>query len=593
MSDNDNDNDISNQHPRSLLTVDIGSINTRVSLFDVVEGRYRYLASGRAGSTANAPMFDISEGLRQAMVQLQRVSSRPLMGANGQLIIPSTENGAGADNLAVSISFGEPLKTVVAGLLDRVSLASALNLAKSTYTNVVETISIGSQGTNESRIDKILRIRPEVIIISGGTNEGASSSVLKLVNTLGMALYLMPKEARPEVLFAGNPELQAHVQAFFKQIAPIHVAPNIRPSLAVEQLGPAQSILTDIFQRVNMDKTTGISELTSWASGNMLPAAAGLGRVIRFFSKMVQNTSKRGVLGIDIGASTTTVAAGFNGDLRLRVFNNLGMGGGLTGVMENIHVEDILRWLPLDIPKGYVINYIQNKILHPSIIPATEEDMAVEQAIAREVIRYSIKEAEASFPKDAPRLSTETIPLFAPILVGGGVLSLAPSPVDSLLMILDAVQPNGIQQIILDKNNIAPTLGAAAEVNPILVSQLLLDPVAFLNLGTIIAPVGKVRHDQPVVRIRIAYDSGQENTVTVRKGSIAKIPLAVGRKATLYIDPLHRTNVGEGPGKSVLVHVVGGPFGVVVDARGRPVELPSSDEKRRDELFKWHDALQF
>ena len=40
----------------SLLAVDVGTITTRAALFDVVEGNYRFIASGHSSSTAAAPL---------------------------------------------------------------------------------------------------------------------------------------------------------------------------------------------------------------------------------------------------------------------------------------------------------------------------------------------------------------------------------------------------------------------------------------------------------------------------------------------------------------------------------------------------------
>ncbi|HMK08573.1 MAG TPA: hypothetical protein VK449_06030, partial [Anaerolineales bacterium] len=55
----------------TLLAVDVGSVNTRASLFDIVDARYRLVATGRASSTAGAPLFDASEGVRAALEQVQ------------------------------------------------------------------------------------------------------------------------------------------------------------------------------------------------------------------------------------------------------------------------------------------------------------------------------------------------------------------------------------------------------------------------------------------------------------------------------------------------------------------------------------------
>jgi sugar (pentulose or hexulose) kinase len=43
----------------SILAIDVGATVTRAVLFDVVEGQYRFVASGQAPSTAEAPFKDI------------------------------------------------------------------------------------------------------------------------------------------------------------------------------------------------------------------------------------------------------------------------------------------------------------------------------------------------------------------------------------------------------------------------------------------------------------------------------------------------------------------------------------------------------
>jgi hypothetical protein len=325
----------------------------------------------------------------------------------------------------------------------------------------------------------------------------------------------------------------------------------------------------------------------------MIPTAHAFGRVLRFFSKIVPESSSRGVLGVDLGANTTSVAAAFNGDLRLRVINRLGSGRGLKTILETSRLDDIIRWLPFEISGGYIVDYIQNKILRPETLPATPEDMAIEQALARLVVQRAMSEAQSQFPKNADRIEPGLLPNFDPILVSGSVISKAPTSAQSLLMILDSLQPIGIQQIILDKNNLAAALGAAIPINPTLVAQLLLDPISFLNLGFVISPFSRAKQGSPVLRIRIEYEAGHENTITVNHGEIQKIPLPLGRRARLFIDPLQRSNVGRGPGRSLPgKRVVGGPFGVVVDARGRPVELDTNPQRRQTNHKRWLMTLE-
>lgn len=575
--------------PRSLLAIDVGSVNTRALLFDAVEGRYRFLAAGVSPTTAGAPMFDASEGVRYALDTLQQISGRILTTTDEQLIIPSTREGAGADNLASTLSGAPPLKAVAVGLLERVSLESALNLLGTSYVKVIESLSLNKGRSIADQINTIVRERPELVVIAGGTDGGASRSVLNLVNALGMALSLIPEDRRPDVLFAGNQMLAERVSGFLEPLARVHVTPNLRPSLTEEQLGPAEVMLADIFRRHHAGRILGIGELNTWSGGNLQPTAMSLGRIARYLSLL----QRKGALAVDVGASSTVVAAAFNGDLRLRTFAGLGVGEGLAAILSSRKLDQITRWLPIEVDPGYVLDYIQNKTLMPATLPAEREDLAIEQALAREVMRMALEQAQSHFPRNAKRLHHDLLPLFDPILVSGAVVANAPTIAQSLLMILDALEPTGVQQIILDKNNLAPALGAAAPVNPGLVTQLLLDPISFLNLGYIIAPVVNARDGQPVLRIKIQYDTGHTNTVEVAMGALQLIPLPAGRRAKLEIDCFHRADVGAGPGRSLKLDkvVVGGPFGIVVDARGRPLNLPEDARTRREVLQRWHLGL--
>jgi uncharacterized protein (TIGR01319 family) len=574
---------------QSLLSIDVGTVNTRAMLFDTVEGRYRYLAGGTSPTTAGAPMFDASEGVRNAMDTLERISGRVLTNQGAELLIPSTANGQGSDHLAATLSAARPLKVAVAGLLKEVSLASAENLVGTTYSNIVASMSI-SERNLETQINAIIKTRPDVIVIAGGANDGASRSVLRMVNALAMAVSLMDERGRPDVLFAGNNVLADQVKDFVEQYTFVHIAPNIRPALRTEQLGPAQARLADIFRQRHSAAIKGVDELNRWSNGNLQPTASSFGRVMRFLSQVVPSEN-RGVLGIDIGASHTTVAAGFDGDLRLRVLSDLGSGAGLSTILAKRQLNEIARWIPIEVSGEYVLNYIQNKIIYPRTLPATREDMAIEQALAREIMRLAIEETQRTFPRNAQRISSH-MPMFNPIFVRGATVADAPTMGQALLMLLDGLEPTGVQQVIVDKNHITPALGSAAAVNPLLVSQLLFDPVAFANLGYVVAPVVNARAGTPVLRVRIKYDTGNENTVTFQAGTIQLIPLPVGRRARLFIDPLQRGDVGNGPGRSLtLDSITGGPFGVVVDARGRPLTLPKDNSERLRLLQSWHIAI--
>jgi hypothetical protein len=103
----------------------------------------------------------------------------------------------------------------------------------------------------------------------------------------------------------------------------------------------------------------------------------------------------------------------------------------------------------------------------------------------------------------------------------------------------------------------------------------------------VISPVANVRPGTPILRLKIAYESGPERSLDVKQGALEVLPLPPGQSARLTLQPLHRADVGMGaPGRGGgLRRVWGGALGIIIDARGRPLILPE-DRSRRAEVYK-------
>ncbi|MFM8322396.1 MAG: glutamate mutase L [Chloroflexota bacterium] len=566
----------------SFLVVDVGTVNTRAVLFDVVEGRYRFVASGTAPSTAKAPFNNVGEGVRLALDRLQTITGRTLIGADEQLIIPSAPDGSGIDRFAATLSAGEPLKVVVVGLLEDISLESARRLAASTYANVQGAFSLNDRRRTDTRINLLLRQRPDLIIAAGGTQGGASQSVIQMLEAVGLYGYLTGSSGRPELLFAGNDSLKDEIQESLGPVTNLHFAPNLRPDLETEQIEGARAEMARMYTQVRAKQIPGVDELNRWAGGGLLPTASAFGRIVRIQSKT--HATRKGVLGIDLGAGAISVAAAYDGSLSLNVFPQYGMGSPVYESDPGA-LEAISSWLALDMPLDDLRDYLYNKALLPDSLPATAEEMAIEQALARYLMRSALKAAAPGFPAAAQPLATGLLPAFEPIIAAGGVLAGAPNVAHSTLMMLDGIQPTGITTMVLDQHNMVSALGAAAAQNPTLVVQVL-DSNSLLHIGTVIAPLARVRSGEPVLRLKIVYESGYEASLEVKQGSLEMLPLPAGQMAKLQLQPLHRADIGMGaPGRGGGLRVMGGVLGVIIDARGRPLNLPA-DRGRRAELYK-------
>ena len=90
------------------------------------------------------------------------------------------------------------------------------------------------------------------------------------------------------------------------------------------------------------------------------------------------------------------------------------------------------------------------------------------------------------------------------------------------------------------------------------------------------------------MHVRVIYESGDEVSFEVKYGTLEALPLPMGQSARIRIQPMQRADVGMGgPGRGGTVRVVGGALGVVIDARGRPLQLPDDAGRRRELFKKW------
>ncbi len=86
------------------------------------------------------------------------------------------------------------------------------------------------------------------------------------------------------------------------------------------------------------------------------------------------------------------------------------------------------------------------------------------------------------------------------------------------------------------------------------------------------------------MRVKITFEQGGELEVEAKYGSLEVLPLRMGEKAMLELKPRRGISVGK---TSKAVEVNGGIIGLIIDARGRPLNLPSDPEDCRQQVQQW------
>lgn len=568
----------------SVLAVEIGSTQTRAALFDVVEGKYHFIASGNAPSTVDAPFRDAGECVHLAIEDLQAVTGRKLLDQDSQhIIIPGKADGSGIDRMAITFSAGPTLRVINAGLLDDVSLQSGKNLVSTAKAKVIDSFGLSDVRSTDQKIDAIIKAEPDLIILTGGTQQGASRSVLKMVELIMMASRILPDDKRPEVIYAGNRMLAKKIKEVLGKWLSVHAAPNVRPSIDLEDISPAEAVLTGVVTRIRYNQIGGLQALGKRCSTPPTPSPQAFGRIVRFLSE-IYNPNK-GVMGVDIGASSTTFSVAVAGGLTNKVYP-VGLGNHITNILDLYEPSEIMQWIPIPINEETLVSYLWQKSITPNSQPLDRMAMAIEQAVARLILRHAMQEINEKWQED-----WENEFAFEPILAGGAVLRNAPTPAQSLLTLLDGLQPIGISTIILDQNNLTASLGTVAAFNPVLPVQVL-ESGTFLNLGTVICPISKARYGTPILNVRLEHENGLKETFQIKQGSIVSLPLQLGQTANIHLDALRGTEIDPHGKQGGRFKIVGGICGAVIDARGRPILLPKEDGRRRELLKKWQKSLE-
>lgn len=570
----------------SILVADCGSSFTRVSLLQAVETGYCFVAHATAPTTAEPPWSDMSLGIRHAIEHIVTVTRRQLLDQNGMLILPEV-GGQGVDQFVLTSSAGQPLRVVLAGLISQVSLNSLKRAAKSAYVQVVGTIARDGGDEALSDEEKIALIRegnPDMVWVAGGTNNGSRQPVRDLVEAIALACTLVDQPPRPSLVYAGNASLRSEIVDLVGEEVELAVIENVRPDLDAENLASAQAEFQSAYVERKLQRLSGIGNVMGWTDAPVLSTAQAMGHLMVYLERLYD--SGKGVLCADVGSASTVLAAAFaekSGQPVLNVATDLGLGYNAPALLERCGLESISRWLPFDVAPGQIEGVLLNKGIRPTSVPQDRQELLIEQAAAREALRLVMAQARERWQLDAPQFSKVLTPPVEPIIATGGILSQAPRPGQTVLMLLDAIEPVGITTLVLDQYGLASALGAIAVTQPQAAVQAL-DAGAFSTLATVIAPVGRARPGEIVMNVNIAFEQGGELEIEVKYGSLELIPLRTGEKATLRIKS--RRGISLGRVKSP-VEVNGGILGLVVDARGRPLRLPASPRIRRERIEQW------
>jgi uncharacterized protein (TIGR01319 family) len=591
-----------------ILVVDAGSTTSKARLFGRVSDSYRYLGSGEASTTVEAPVEDVTIGVRNAITDLERATGRRLMAGN-RLVIPS-ECGEGVDMFIATCSAGGGLQMIVLGLIPRISAKSAERAALGAGAIVMDVFAHDDGRTENERIESLYLLRPDMILLTGGFDGGAVNELEYLARELSLARPPPRQGAgfKVPVVFAGNKEAMPLMSEILGKEFALTGVENIRPTLEIENLGPTQKMIQNLFMEHVMAHAPGYSKLADLVSIPIMPTPMAEGHMFQVLAA----SSGGNVLGVGLGGATTNIYSVYNGQFVRTVSANLGMSYSIHNVLTAAKPENVSRWLPFQIQPGDLLNSVRNKALHPTIVPQTLRELIIEHAIARESIRLAFAAHQSMTVTPVPRYlditnwanhgrwSDTLLPKEEKsyldmkriqwIVGTGGLLSHSPRRSQAALILLDAFQPFGVTGLAQDSVFMIPHLGILSTVNDKAAVEIFHRD-CLVRLGTCIAFAGKGEEGSIVGTITMRLPDGSTIRKDVTYGELSRVSLGSGAISEVEISPSSGFDAGKGRGRGLKTNVEGGEIGVLIDARGRPLQLSEDDDKRRGMLLKWYKEL--
>jgi len=585
-----------------VLVTDVGSTTTKARLFQKIKGEWRYVLSGESPTTVEAPYENVIMGVQNAIREIEEFADLKFLSEEG--IIKPSSNGRGVDFYCTTSSAGGGLQMMVAGVIKAMTADSANRAALGAGAIVMDVIAVDDEKADHEKIDKIRHLRPDMILLAGGTDGGTTTLVMQIAELIAAAdpKTRLGADYELPLVFAGNKVVRPAIKKLMSDKYALDIVDNLRPVLEVENTEPARQAVHELFMEHVMSHAPGYPDLMKQTDLDILPTPAGEGMAMQ----LIAHVERENLLGVGLGGATTNVYSIFDGKFVRSVSANLGMSYSICNVLKETGIDNIMRWIPFEFDERSLVDALRNKMIRPTTIPHTLESLLVEHAVAREALRLGLKHhmtlaIRLKGVKKVHRMMGDILEyslkdsyiemMNIGIIAGtGGLISHAPRRQQSMLILIDAFQPEGVTRLFQDSVFMMPHLGVLSKAFPDMAWNIF-DKDCLIRLGTVIAPSGTAKKGEVAINVRIEMPDETVFESDIKFGEIVRVSLAERIKAKATLSPKRDFDIGAGPGKILETTVEGGVVGVVIDARGRPLTLPENDDERRRTLIRWLDSL--
>lgn len=253
-----------------VIVAEIGSTTTIVSAFNLYTEPTGFIGKGFFKTTVDT---DVTIGLEKAVSHLKENLDIDELTYDEMLATSSAAGG---------------LKITVHGLVYEMTAKAAKQAALNAGANIhLVTANL----IDEDHINEIKKIKPNIIILAGGTNFGEKDVAYQNV--------LKVKDLNIPLIYTGNIDNHSRLKAL--NLAHLTIVDNVYPRVDDFNILPLRKAIYDTFEK-HIIHAKGMHKVSDMVKGHIIPTP---GAVME--TTLLLNELFNGVMTIDVGGATTDV----------------------------------------------------------------------------------------------------------------------------------------------------------------------------------------------------------------------------------------------------------------------------------------------
>ncbi|BCR35968.1 glutamate mutase L [Mariniplasma anaerobium] len=253
-----------------VLVAEIGSTTTIVNAFNLFGVPLEFIGRGISRTTVES---DVTIGLNDAIKDLKNNLNIDKLTYKE---MHATSSAAGG------------LKITVHGLVYDMTAKAAKEAALNAGANIH---LITANLIDDDHMDQIKKVKPNIIIIAGGTNYGEKE--------VSFQNLLKVKDLNIPIIYSGN--IANHNRIKDLDIKDLTIVENVYPRVDDFNILPLRAAIYETFEK-HIIKAKGMNKIYDMITSHIVPTP---GAVME--TTLILNELKPGVLTIDVGGATTDI----------------------------------------------------------------------------------------------------------------------------------------------------------------------------------------------------------------------------------------------------------------------------------------------